>query len=498
PRPRRLATHLRRAASVRAFALSSEVAMNPVKCPNCRLSLPQNWAGMTDPNAKCPYCGKALASQVPGPGAPPTAPAASPVAPAAPAPSPSRPAKTMLWGAGVAIPGLPPKTGPAFASPPGPSPARPATDAFATSATQARQASAAPALAAPTPAQSTPEGADIDMDFNEPSEPVPGNPTVQNASKPNQPAATVMFESPNSATNMSLAKMDRLASEAEPVGAGTTAEVPEAEPEEDVVVSRPSRPTPTKSKFKSKPLPKKGNKSKTGKPKWSTAEEDADEPQPAASKTPIIVVVAVALLALIGAGVYLLRGKSGGESAAKEPAKAAEQAEPTPTEDPAALAAKPAPVEAVKPAPTQKPAAKDKPAHAEKLVPAEKPAHAEKPARAEKPVAAEKPKAEAATPEPKSTGAKPSEEDYRRANEAYQRGNAKLFQGNSGEAIAAYDQALRLNPKDPAIHRGLGLAYAQSGNSAEAIKHLKLYLKAAPKATDRAIIEKRIDQLHGH
>jgi cytochrome c-type biogenesis protein CcmH/NrfG len=340
------------------------------------------------------------------------------------------------------------------------------------------------------------------MDVDEPPDPVPASPTMQGASKPNQPAATVMFESPNGAKDASLAKMERLASESEPVGAGTTAEVPEPEPEEEEeVVSRPSRPTPTKSKFKSKPLLKKGNKSKTGKPKWSTAEEDADEAKPASSKTPIIVVVAVALLALIAASVYLLRGKSGGESTAKEPAKAAEQPEPTPTEYPAALAAKPAPAEAVKPVPAQKPAAKDKPAHAEKPVPAEKPekpSHAEKPAHAEKPVAAEKPKAEPAPPEPKSAGVKPSEEDYRRANEAYERGNAKLFQGNSAEAIAAYDQALRLNPKDPAIHRGLGLAYAQSGKSAEAIKHLKLYLKAAPKATDRAIIEKRIDQLHGH
>jgi regulator of sirC expression with transglutaminase-like and TPR domain len=39
------------------------------------------------------------------------------------------------------------------------------------------------------------------------------------------------------------------------------------------------------------------------------------------------------------------------------------------------------------------------------------------------------------------------------------------------------------------------LAYAQSGNSAEAVKHLKAYLKAAPKANDKAMVEKRIDQL---
>jgi len=117
---------------------------------------------------------------------------------------------------------------------------------------------------------------------------------------------------------------------------------------------------------------------------------------------------------------------------------------------------------------------------------------------AEKPPAAEKNRAEATAPEPKSTNGKPSEADYKRANEAYERGNAKLFQGNSAEAINEFNQALKLNPKDPAIHRGLGLAYAQAGKSADATKHLKLYLKNAPKATDRAIIEKRLDQLRGH
>ena len=42
---------------------------------------------------------------------------------------------------------------------------------------------------------------------------------------------------------------------------------------------------------------------------------------------------------------------------------------------------------------------------------------------------------------------------------------------------------------------GLGLAYAQAGKKSEAIKHLKMYLKAAPKANDRPIIEKKLDQL---
>jgi hypothetical protein len=321
---------------------------------------------------------------------------------------------------------------------------------------------------------------------------------VQTSTKPNQPAATVMFESAPVAVDMSLGKVERVDPEPEPASSDATADLPESEPSE----ASGSRPTPTKSKFKSKPLPKKGYKAKSGKPaKWSTAEEDdADEPKPASSKTPILVVGAVALIALIGAGVYFLRGKSepAGEPTKSEPSPA--KAEPAPSEEPAALAAKPVPAEATKPVPAakpvEKPAKAEKPAATERPAKAEKPAHAEKPVHAEKAAAAEKPKAEP-TPEPKSAGGKPSEEDFRRANEAYERGNAKLFQGNTAEAIAAYDQALKLNPKDPAIHRGLGLAYAQAGKSAEATKHLKLYLKGSPKATDRAIIEKRIDQLHG-
>jgi tetratricopeptide (TPR) repeat protein len=159
-----------------------------------------------------------------------------------------------------------------------------------------------------------------------------------------------------------------------------------------------------------------------------------------------------------------------------------------PNEEPAALAV---PAEKPSRAETAEPKLANKPSQTDK------PAHAEKPVHAEKTAPVEKPRAESAQPEPKSAGGKPSEDDYRRANEAYERGNAKLFQGNTAEAIADFNRALRLNPKDPTIHRGLGLAYAQSGKSAEAVKHLKLYLKASPKANDRAIIEKRIDQLHG-
>jgi regulator of sirC expression with transglutaminase-like and TPR domain len=54
---------------------------------------------------------------------------------------------------------------------------------------------------------------------------------------------------------------------------------------------------------------------------------------------------------------------------------------------------------------------------------------------------------------------------------------------------------MRLDPRNPAAQRGLGLAYGQAGNTAQAVNYLKRYLKASPGASDRALIEKRIEQL---
>jgi tetratricopeptide (TPR) repeat protein len=225
-------------------------------------------------------------------------------------------------------------------------------------------------------------------------------------------------------------------------------------------------------------------KSKSGQ-RWSSAKDEDDsgstEQVPTSSrKAPIIVVATLGLIAMVGAGVYFLRGHT-----PSEPAPAA-----TPAVEPAAPAAKPVAQEEFVPPTPVAPVGKEKPA--------EKPAHAEK---ADKPVHAEKAdkpeKAEPLHSEGKPAAGKPTEEEFRRANEAYERGNTKLFQGHTAEAINEFNLALKLNPKDPTSHRGLGLAYAQSGKSAEALKHLKAYLKESPKASDRAVIEKRIDQLRG-
>jgi regulator of sirC expression with transglutaminase-like and TPR domain len=91
----------------------------------------------------------------------------------------------------------------------------------------------------------------------------------------------------------------------------------------------------------------------------------------------------------------------------------------------------------------------------------------------------------------------PSEEDQRLARDAYTRGNTQLYQGHGEEAISAFKESLRLDSHNPAAMRGLGLAYGQVGNGAQAVQYLKRYLKASPTATDRALVEKRIEQLSG-
>jgi DNA polymerase-3 subunit gamma/tau len=458
--------------------------MNPVRCANCRLSLPQNWAGMNDPNGKCPYCGKPFAVAA--------APTVVPTS-AQPAPRPAGPAKTMLWGAGAAIPGMP--KAPVVAPAPAPAPvvanepiAPPPERDYAPIPSASVQAGASAANAAPFQAGSS------DVDVERPTEP------ARMPSKANQPAPTVMFES---AIHPAPKRQDFDLPDSEPGADDQGAPNAYVDPEPSAESS--PRPTPARLKAKSKPQPKKGGKPRSSMPAWRGVEgEETSKSKEGSSKKGIIIAVsAVVLVAIIVVGALAMRPKSKVDGATSEPAKAAPEptpTEPAATEEPAGLAAKPAPAEAVPPTPAPKPAPAE-PAAKEAAAHVEKPAHegrgiAEKPARVEK--TPEKGTSAAAEPAPEKhepKGKWPSEEDLRRANEAYQRGNTQMFQGNTAGAIAEFNQALRLNPKDPSIHRGLGLAYAQLNNSAEAVKHLRLYLKAAPKANDRAIIEKRIEQL---
>jgi len=487
---------------------------------------------MNDANAKCPYCGKPLAGKSVGATQTGQNPPADSPAPA-PQPAPQAGArsaggaKTILWGVGAPLPGVSPRSpleapvsrpisdaasrpfGPAsptaapkpvepaprIASEPSARAAAPgATNGFSTAATVTRNV-ADPAQGG---ASSPQDGSTFDVDVSDAAEPQPARPGAK-------PPATVMFDE-----SSSMAEMLRSAS------AGAE---PSRADEDNQPAAEESGSRPVKSKGKGKLVGKKGQRGSPGLAKWGSmgaeAEDDVGQSPASSSKKGIVIAAIGAAIVLVAVvAILALRGgKSTEESSIAPPTKSAEpvpaKAEPAENAEPPALAAKPAaepmkPVAPAKPVVAEKPAAPAKTEHEEKVAAergghAEKPAHAEKagheekaPAEKGKPAAAESGAAPAAT---KPAAGSPTEINYERANEAYQRGNAKLFQGNTADAISDFNRALQLNPKDPAIHRGLGLAYAQSGNSAEAVKHLKAYLKAAPKANDRAIIEKRIDQL---
>ncbi len=77
----------------------------------------------------------------------------------------------------------------------------------------------------------------------------------------------------------------------------------------------------------------------------------------------------------------------------------------------------------------------------------------------------------------------------------YYDGNRKLFAGDADAAIRLYRQALALYPGYVAGYRGLGLAYAQKGDKANALKALRTYINAVPHAKDVALVKKRIATL---
>jgi len=175
---------------------------------------------------------------------------------------------------------------------------------------------------------------------------------------------------------------------------------------------------------------------------------------------------------------------------AAEPVRpaAAPVAKPAPRAEVARKTAepRPRPVAAATPAPAPAPAPK-----------AAAPAPAPKAAAPAPAVAAPKHVAVAAAAPARRSGL-PSEEQQSQARDAYARGNAQLFQGHVDEAINAFKESQRLDPRNPAVSRGLGLAYMQQGNNGQAVTFLKKYLKASPAASDRALIEKRIEQLSAH
>jgi hypothetical protein len=470
-------------------------------CPHCQAPIPAPKPGASRPLSFCQACGKSL--------------------PAVQGAVKSAPAKTLMWSGGP-IPGLPIKpASPSSEAPPAPAPAAAAAEPPADGGK--RRTSTADIGMAPTIVPPAPDS--IPANLRLPQKTVIGSglaapiPGVAPAPAP----APVSPPTP-AEVDMSDVSVDE-APATPPQNEGESPDAP-ASPAAGPEGSGPSAASAVPEWAASSPS--------VGTSAKSTA-------QPGRNKLLIAGVAGGGLLVVaVVAGLL-----AGGKSPAKKPetaiAKAVPTAEPAkpvppPAANPMPVAAEPAKA-AAEPAkaPAAEPA-KAAPAPEKAAVPAEKPAAA-------KPVAAVVPAAEKAKPEkkpapeklamaehqakpapaPKAAPAPVAEKakawndlapakaekkapeaaasnagnKAKLAAEAYQRGNAKLLSGALPEAIAAFSEAIKLNPQDAQSQRGLGLAYAQSGKAPMAVRHLKLYLKTAPAAPDRALIEKRIEQLSG-
>lgn len=449
-------------------------------CPNCQAPIPAPKPGASRPLNFCQACGKSLP---PGLGA-----------------VKSSPAKTLMWTGGP-IPGLPIK--PAAASPEAPPAPAPAAAPAATD--QRRTATADIGVAStivPPPPDSPPANPRLPLKTvigSGLAAPIPGVTPVSAPADVDVPMEEAPPPPPENEGDQGLVSEAAVAASSAPGPEGSGPLL------EDAAVPEWAAPAPSPS---------------AGTPAKSPG-------RPGRNKLLIAGVAGGGLLVVaVVAGLL-----SGGKSSKPEPAapKAVPVAE-APKRAPAPAAVEPAqaPVQAAAKAeapapekaamPAEKPAAEAKPAEAVvpaagRIKPEKKPApekvaleeRPSKPAPAPKPVApvAEKPKAvvepahakaEKKAPEP---AAPEGADKAQLAAEAFKRGNAKLLSGALPEAIAAFSEAIKLNPKDAQSQRGLGLAYAQSGKAPLAVRHLKLYLKVAPGAPDRALIEKRIEQLSG-
>jgi outer membrane biosynthesis protein TonB len=233
------------------------------------------------------------------------------------------------------------------------------------------------------------------------------------------------------------------------------------------------------------------------------AMEPALDLSPDRRKPPIVLAAALAggALALVGILFFALRG---GPSSQTPPKVAAE---PPPVEKPAPPVEKPAPPPVAAKPPEPPPVEKPAPPKAEEPPPPEpvRVARTEAPSTPStdepptprrrrtpggKRAGAAEVDSPRAIPEPRDDSAA-----IARAKEAYQRGNEKLFAGNSAAAVAAYKESLSIYPGYAAGYRGLGLAYAQEGQNADAVKALKTYVKNAPTAHDVPLIKQRIEHL---
>lgn len=82
----------------------------------------------------------------------------------------------------------------------------------------------------------------------------------------------------------------------------------------------------------------------------------------------------------------------------------------------------------------------------------------------------------------------------RTAMAALERGHALVLKGadKADEAIAAYREALRLDPSLAAAERGLGISFATKQAAKDAVRHYKRYLQLSPDAKDAGEVRRII------
>ena len=103
--------------------------------------------------------------------------------------------------------------------------------------------------------------------------------------------------------------------------------------------------------------------------------------------------------------------------------------------------------------------------------------------------------AEAASQAEADAYARPGATPRRSYKQVMEAALAALVRGRLAEAAVRYNEAVRLDPKEPSGFRGLGLVAARLGNYAGARWALSRYLMLAPKAADAPAIAARIQAL---
>ena len=75
---------------------------------------------------------------------------------------------------------------------------------------------------------------------------------------------------------------------------------------------------------------------------------------------------------------------------------------------------------------------------------------------------------------------------------AYEEGRSRFLANDVTGAIQSFEEAARLMPRNPQVHKQLGRAYMRAGNVDRASASYRRYLELSPNAPDRAIVERML------